>query len=80
MLCVSLGIIIETNAPYIPEGNAIAERCLGTIMVTTRHLLLGAPHLPGRLRAEAFKAAIYLQNRTLTDVLDGKVPLEVWED
>ena len=48
-------------------------------MGTTRRLLLGAPHLPGRLWAEAFKAAIYIKNRTPTDVLDGKAPLEVWE-
>ena len=77
-LCVSLGINIETNAPYIPEGNAIAERDFGTIMGTTRRLLMGAPNLPGRLWAEAFKAAIYIKNRTPTDVLDGKAPLEVW--
>ena len=25
-LCESLGIVIETNAPYIPQENAIAER------------------------------------------------------
>ena len=40
-LCVSLEIIIETNALYIPEGNAIAERGVETIMGTTRRLLLG---------------------------------------
>ena len=79
-LCVSLGIIIETNAPYIPAGNAIAKRGFGTITGTTRRLLLGAPHLPGRLWAESFKAAIYIKNRTPTDVLDGKAPIEVWED
>ena len=79
-LCVSLGIVIETNAPYIPEGNAIAERGLGTIMVTTRRLLLGTPHLPGRLWVEAFKATIYIKNRTPTDVLEGKASLDVWED
>ena len=79
-LCVSLGIIIETNAPYIPEGNAIAERGFGTIMGTTRSLLWGAPHPPGRLWAEAFKAAIYIKNRTPTEVLDGKATLEVWEN
>ena len=44
-LCESLGIIIETNAPYIPKGNAIAERGFGTIIVTARRLLLGASHL-----------------------------------
>ena len=76
----SLGIIIGTNAPYIPQGNAIAERGFGTIIGTARRLLLGAPHLPGRLWAEAFKAPIYIKNRTPTYVLDGKAPLEVWED
>ena len=79
-LCVLLGIIIETNAPYIAEGNAIAERGFGTIMGTTCRLLLGAPHLPRRLWAGAFKAAIYIKNRTPTDVVDGKAPLELWED
>ena len=69
-LCVSLGIIITTNAPNIPEGNAINERGFGTIMGTTRLLLLGAPHLPGRLWAGAFEAAIYVTTRTLTDGLD----------
>ena len=79
-MCESLGIIIETNAPYIPQGNAIAERGFGTIVGTARHLLLGVPHLPDRLWAEAFKATIYIENRVPTDVLDGKAPLEVWED
>ena len=52
----------------------------GTIIGTTRRLLLGAPHLPDRLWADAFKAAVYIKNRTPTDGLDGKAPLEVWED
>ena len=76
--CVSLGITIETNAPYIPEENVIAERGFGTITGTTRRLLLGAPHLPDGLWAEAFRAAIYM-NRTPTEGLDGTSPLEVWE-
>ena len=53
-LCESLRIIIETNAPYIPQGNSIAERGLVTIIGTARCLLLGAPHLPDRLWTEAF--------------------------
>ena len=77
---VSLGIIIEANVPYIPEGNAVAERGFGTILGTTRRLLLGAPQLPGRLWGDAFEAAIYVKNRTPTDGLDGKALLEVWED
>ena len=61
-LCVSFGIIIETNAPYIPEGNAIAERVFGTIIGTTHRLLLGAPHLSGRLWAEALSREIHQQS------------------
>ena len=78
-MCESLGII-ETNALYIPHGNALADRGFGTIIGTARRLLLGAPHLPDRPWAEAFKATIYSKNRTPTDVLDGKAPREVWED
>ena len=31
-LADSLGIKVETNAPYIPQGNAIAERGFGIII------------------------------------------------
>ena len=79
-LCESLGIIVETSSPYIPQGNAITERGFGTIIGTARCLFLGAPHLPDLLWAEALKAAIYIKNRTPSDVLDGKAPLEAWED
>ena len=78
-LAESLGIPIKTNAPYIPQGNSIAERGFGTIIGITRSLLLGAPHLPEKLWGEALTAAVYIRNRTLTDVLGGKAPLEVWE-
>ncbi|CAB1110066.1 unnamed protein product [Ectocarpus sp. CCAP 1310/34] len=79
-LAASLGIKIETNAPYMPQGNAVAERGFGTVAAITRRLLLGAPHLPESLWAEAFQYAIYILNRTPTDVLGGKAPLEVWEN
>ena len=46
----------------------------------TRSLLLGAPHLPEKLWAEALKAAVYIRNRTPTDILGGEAPLEVWEN
>lgn len=78
-LAESLGIPIETNAPHIPQGNSIAERGFGTIIGVTRSLLLGAPHLPEKLWAEALKPAVYIRNRTPTDVLRGKALLEVRE-
>ena len=65
-LCESLGIILPANAPYIPQGNATAECGFGTIIGTARSLLLGAPHLPTQLRAEAAKTAVYIKNRTPT--------------
>ena len=79
-LAESLGIPIETNAPYLPQGNSIAERGFGTIIGVTRSLLLGAPHVPEKLWAEALKAAVYIRNGTPTDVLGGEAPLEVWEN
>eukprot|EP00903_Cladosiphon_okamuranus_P021851 g20088.t1 len=78
-LCKSLGIKKTNSPPYVPQGNAIAERGFGTIIGTARKLLLGAPHLPQQLWGEAFMTAIYLKNRTPTEVLGGKAPLEVWE-
>ncbi|CAB1106814.1 unnamed protein product [Ectocarpus sp. CCAP 1310/34] len=78
-LCKSVGITVNNSPPYDPQGNAIAERGFGTIIGTTRKMLLGAPHLPGELWAEAFRTAIYLKNRTPTDVLGDQAPLEVWK-
>ena len=49
----------------------------GTIIGVTRSLLLGAPHPPQKLWAEALKAAVYIRNRTPTDVLEGEAHLEV---
>ncbi|CAB1101815.1 unnamed protein product [Ectocarpus sp. CCAP 1310/34] len=79
-MCRSFGIAVETSPPYVPQGNAVAERGFGTVIGAAHSLMLGAPHLPRQLWAEAVKAAIYIKNRTPTDVLDGKAPLEVWED
>ena len=78
-LAQSLGILIETKPPYIPQGNSIAERGSGTSTGNTRGLLLGAPHLPEKLWAEAIKAAVHIRNRTPTNILGSKAPLEVWE-
>lgn len=43
-------------------------------------VLLGDPHLPNQLWAEAFKAGVYTETFPSTGVLDGKTPLEVLED
>ncbi|CAB1098324.1 unnamed protein product [Ectocarpus sp. CCAP 1310/34] len=76
-MCRSFGIAVETSPPYVPQGNAIAERGFRTVIGAARSLMLGAPHLPRQLWTEAVKAAIYIKHRTPTDVLDGKTPLEL---
>ena len=37
------------------------------------------PHFPEKLWSEALKAAVYIRNRTPTDGLGAKAPLDVWE-
>ena len=39
VLCESLEIVTETNAPYMPQRNAIAERGVGTTIGSPRRLL-----------------------------------------
>ena len=79
-LAESLGIKVNTNAPYIPQGNAIAERGFGIIIGITRSLMLGATHMPDQLWVEAAHAAVYVCNRTPSSALDGKTPWELWFD
>ena len=57
----------------------MVERDFRTIFGITHSLLLGAPHFPEKLWAEAVKAAVHIRNRTPTDFLGGKAPLEAWE-
>lgn len=45
-LAPSHAIKIETDPPYVSQGNAIAEHGFGTIICITRSLLTAAPHLP----------------------------------
>ena len=54
-LAKSLGIKVTTNAPYVPQGNAVAERSFGTVIGVARCLMLGAPHVPPKLWPEAVK-------------------------
>ena len=79
MLADSLEVPIETNAPYIPRRKYIAERGFGTIILVTRSLLLGAPHLPESLWLDVLNVAAYIRSLPPTDALGGKAPLGVWE-
>lgn len=59
--------------PTHPSGKRrIAERGFGTIIGTARSLILGAPPFPVELWAEPVKGAVYIKNRTPTDVLGRK--------
>lgn len=79
--CASRTELPSKPTPYTSlKGNVVAERGFGTIIGAARSLLLGAPHLRGVLWAKAVKGAIDIENSTPTDVRDGKVQLEVWED
>lgn len=75
---MSLRRKIETNAPYISQGNAVAERRFGTRIGVARCFMFGNPHVSPKLRPEAGKMGVNICNRTPTDVLEGKAPLQWW--
>jgi hypothetical protein len=65
----------ETTAPYTPHENGVAERASHTIAGRTRCMLYDAG-LAKKFWAEAFCAAIYLKNVSMTVVVAGKQPFE----
>lgn len=71
-LADSHDVSIETNAPNISHGNLIAERGFGIVIDVARSIVLGSPYPSPKLWAETVKAAAYIRNRTLTDILEGK--------
>ncbi|CAB1121335.1 unnamed protein product [Ectocarpus sp. CCAP 1310/34] len=79
-MCKSVGITVNNSPPYVPQGDAIAERGFGTIIGTTRKMLLGAPHLPSELLwdpAESCKitssAEVSFRDKEMRDVVKPKV-------
>jgi transposase InsO family protein len=70
------GYIYETSAPYTPAQNGPAERSGGVIIQKSRALRIEGK-LPANLWPETHKAAIYIINRTPTEQLDWKTPLEI---
>ena len=61
------GIKHELTVPRSPEQNGVAERLNRTLMEAVRSMLVGA-QLPQRFWAEALATAVYLRNRSPTEL------------
>lgn len=74
-------IKFETSAPYVKEGNGIAERAYRILCDSSRALLFGAD-LTSKERhhlwAEAVMTACYLRNRVPCKRSGNKTPYELW--
>src|SRR5256885_611961 len=70
-----MGIAVEFTAPYSPSQNGRAERAGGMILARTRALALESK-LPKQLWPEMVKAAVYIINRSPTQTMNWKTPLE----
>jgi len=71
------GIKRQTNAPYTPQQNGVAEQANKTIMECARSMI-HAQGLDLEFWAEAVNTVIYIKNRCLTKALDSKTPQETW--
>lgn len=72
------GIVLEPSAPYTQAQNGAAERSGGVIKTKERTMREEAK-LPSSLWPEIGKAAVYLNNRIPSRVLDWKSPYEVFQ-
>src|SRR5947207_2374705 len=70
------GIIHETNAPYSPDQNGVAERANRTIMERVK-AIIGEAKLDKRLWMEIADTVVYLKNRTPTSAVIT-TPYERW--
>lgn len=73
----SCGIERQTSTPYTPQQNGLAERTIRTLTERARCMLQDTD-LPKKFWAEAMGTATYLKNRSVSRVLDGKTPYEIW--
>lgn len=76
-LFTKCGIVHQKSTPYTPQQNGLAERTIRTITEKARCLLYDAD-LAKCYWAEAMNAATYLKNRTISNVLNDKSPIEIW--
>ena len=75
--CSAEGIKKEQTLPHTPQQNGVAERKNRT-MVGTAKAMLFDQGLPLFLWAEAYKTAVYIQNRCPHTALGRKTPEEVF--
>jgi hypothetical protein len=71
------GIQQQTNAPYSPQQNGVAERANRTIMECARSMIL-AQGLELEFWGEAVNTVVYIKNRCPTKALDSKSLQEAW--
>lgn len=67
----------EVTTPRAPEQNGFIERQNRTVVESAKAMLHDR-ELPLFLWAEATNTAVYLKNRTATNVLSGSTPYEKW--
>ena len=77
--CKELGIEYETSQPYSPEQNGIAERINRTLVEGTFASLRHAG-LPDGFWEEAMNQFVYVKNRTPHSKLNGKRPIDEWNE
>ncbi|GBE85892.1 hypothetical protein SCP_0804160 [Sparassis crispa] len=65
------------TAPYSPSQNGVSER-LNRTLLGLAHAMIYVRDLPHYLWAEAIAHAVYIKNRSPTQVLNGATPEEKW--
>lgn len=75
-LCRDFGIIHQTSCPYSPLQNGIVERKHRTLLNAARALRI-QENLPIHFWGDCVLTAVYLVNRTPTQLLKGLSPYEV---
>lgn len=71
------GIVHQTSNTYTPQQNGLAERTIRTITEKARCMLYDAD-FDKTYWSEAMNTATYIKNRSVSRVLSGKSPVEMW--
>jgi transposase InsO family protein len=73
----TLGVRLETTAPYSPQSNGKAERLNRTLGEKVRAMLFHA-NMPESFWAEAMMMAAHSLNYLPSEGIDGQIPWELW--